>query len=88
MCYDFSQDNDIIFNSLKSVYVVFKPKRYKLFCPPMYLHKEKLYLVLETKYLGCFLSEDKTDDSEIFKQIRTIYIRSNKLLRMFIVIAR
>ena len=27
MCYGFSQDNDIIFNSLKSVYVVFRPKR-------------------------------------------------------------
>ena len=32
VCYGFSQDNDIIFNSLKSVYVVFRPKRYKLFC--------------------------------------------------------
>ena len=39
MCYGFSQDNDNIFNSLKSVYVVFRPKRYKLFCPPVYLHR-------------------------------------------------
>ena len=31
MCYDFSQDNDIIFNSLKSVYVVFRPKIYNYF---------------------------------------------------------
>ena len=35
MCYGFNQD-DIIFNSL-NVYVVFRPKRYKLFCPPVYL---------------------------------------------------
>ena len=41
MCCDFSQDNDIIFNSLKSIHVVFRPKRYKLFCPPVYLHKEQ-----------------------------------------------
>ena len=40
MCYDYSQDNDIIFNSLKSVYVVFRPKRYHLFCPFVYLHEE------------------------------------------------
>ena len=40
MCYDFSQDNNINFNSLKSVYVVFRPKRYKLFCLPVYLHKK------------------------------------------------
>ena len=30
-----------------------------------------------------FWSEDQSDDVEIFKQIRTLYIRSNKLLRMF-----
>ena len=28
VCYDFRQDNDIMFNSLKSVYVVFRPKSY------------------------------------------------------------
>ena len=83
MCYGFSQDNDIIFNSLKSVYVVFRPKRYKLFCPPVYLHREKLSRIHETKYLGCFLSDDQSDDVEISKQIRTLYTRSNKLLPMF-----
>ena len=29
------------------------------------------------------LSEDQSDDEDIAKQIRTLYIRSNKLLRMF-----
>ena len=82
-CYGFSQNNDIIFNSLKSVYVVFRPKRYKLFCPPVYLHREKLSRIHETKYLECFLSDDQSDDVEISKQIRTLYTRSNKLLRMF-----
>ena len=32
VCYSFSQCNDIVFNSLKPVYVVFRLKRYKLFC--------------------------------------------------------
>ena len=67
-CYSFSQDNDIIINSLKSVYVVFRPKRYKLFCPPVHLHREKLNRIHETKYLGCFLSDDQSDDIEIFKK--------------------
>ena len=80
----FSQDNDIIFNSLKSVYVVFRPKRYQLFCPPVYLHEEKLCRIHETKYLEYFLSEEQSDDAEIYKQIRNLYIRPNKLLRMFI----
>ena len=74
MCYDFSQDNDVILNSLKSVYVVFRPKRYKLFCPPVYLHEEKLCRIHATKYSGYFLSEDQSDDAEISKQIRTLYM--------------
>ena len=69
--------------SLKSVYVVFRPKRYKLFCPPVYLHREKLSSRHETKYLGCFLSDDQSDDVKISKQILNLYTRSNKLLRMF-----
>ena len=68
------------FNFLKSVYVVFSPKRYKLFCPPVHLHREKLSRIHETKYLGCFLSDDQSDTVEISKQIGTLYIRLNKLL--------
>ena len=37
-CYNVSQCNDIVFNSLKSVYMVFRPKRYKLLCPIISLH--------------------------------------------------
>ena len=52
MCYSFSQDNGrIIFIYLNSVYVVFRHKRYKLFSPPVYLHREKLSYIHETKYL-------------------------------------
>ena len=42
VCYNFSQCNDIVFNSLKSVYMVFRSKRYKLFCPIVYLHLDRL----------------------------------------------
>ena len=59
----------------RSVYVVFRPKRCKLLCPPVYLHEEKLCRIHETKSLGYFLSEDQSDNVEISKQIRTLYIR-------------
>ena len=81
MCYNFSQCNDIVLNSLKSVYIVFRPKRYKLFCPTVSLHLDRLNRIPETKYLGYLLSEDV--DEDIAKQMCTLYIRSNKLLRMF-----
>ena len=62
---------------------MFRPKRYKLFCPIVYLHSDRLNRIHETKYLGCLLSEDQSDDEDIAKQLRTLYIRSNKLLLMF-----
>ena len=83
VCYNFSQCNDIVFNSLKSVYMVFKSKEYKLFGPIVYLHLDRLNRIPETKYLGYLLSEDQSDDEDIAKQMRTLYLRSNKLLRMF-----
>ena len=49
----------------------------------MYLHIEKLARIHETKYFGRFLSGDQCNDVEISKQIRTLYIRSNKLFQMF-----
>ena len=42
------------------------------------LHREKLSRIHESKYLGCFLSDDQRDDVEISNQIRTLYTRSNK----------
>ena len=30
VCYDYGSDNDILFNPIKSVYTIFKPKAYKL----------------------------------------------------------
>ena len=58
---------------------MFRPKRYKVFCLTVSLHLDRLNRMPETKHLGYFLS----DDEDIAKQMRTLYIRSNKLLRMF-----
>ena len=72
VCYSFSQCNDIVFNSLKSVYIVFRPKRYKLCCPTVSLHSDKLNRIPETEYLGYLLSKDQSDDEDIAKQIRVL----------------
>ena len=67
VCYKFSQCNDIVLNSIKSV--------------P--LHSDRLNRTSETNYLGYLLNEDQSDGKDIVKQMSTLYIRSNKLLRMF-----
>ena len=70
MCYNFSQFSDIIFNSLKSVYIVSRPKRYKLFCPIVSLHLDRLNRIPENIYLGYLLCEDQSDDEDVANQMR------------------
>ena len=41
------------------------------------------YSITFAKCFGCFLSDDQSDTVEISKQLRTLHIRINKLLRMF-----
>ena len=38
LCYEFSLSNNIIFNPIKSQCMVFKPNRFKLYCPAVYLN--------------------------------------------------
>ena len=65
LCYEFSQSNAIIFNPIKSQCMVFKPNRFKLYCPAVYLNGNIIDYVEKTKYLGY------------------MYMRSNKIKRMF-----
>ena len=49
-CYEF-RSNDII-NPTKSQCMVFKPNRFKLYCPAVYLNGNIIDYVEKTKYLG------------------------------------
>ena len=39
VCQNFGTANNIVFNPLKYVYIVYKPKCYKLFCPSVKICK-------------------------------------------------
>ena len=60
VCFDFSTRNDIMFNPIKSVCVVFKSKGNKLYCP--ILDCDILEYTAYTKYLGFALSMNVQDD--------------------------
>ena len=49
ICYDYGSDNDILFNPIKSVYTIFKPKAYKLYLPPVFTGSDALKYVAESK---------------------------------------
>ena len=83
LCYEFSLSNDIIFNPIKSQCMVFKPNRFKLYCPAVYLNGNTIDYVEKTKYLGYMFTNDKQDDVEMLRQLRLLYMRSNKIIRMF-----
>ena len=42
VCYDYGSDNDILFNPIKSVDTIFKPKAYKLYLPPVFIGSDAL----------------------------------------------
>ena len=83
VCLDFSIRNDIKFNPIKSVCIVFKPKSSKLYCPNVKLDCDTLEYISCTKYLGFTFNMNSQDDDDMLRQMRTLYIRSNKLLRTF-----
>ena len=73
----------LLFNPLKSVCIVYEPKCYKLSCPSVNIGSEPLRFVNETKYLGFTFCNLNKDDKDILRQMRSVYARSNRLLRMF-----
>ena len=81
MCYDFSVPNDLSFNSSKSYCMVFKPKSYKLTCPLLNMDSQVLKYADNVKYLD--FSSDRKDDNDILRQLRMLYTKSNRLLRLF-----
>ena len=81
--FNFSIRNDIMFNPIKSICVVIKSKSNKLYCPTVSLDCDILEYTAYTKYLGFTFSMNVQDDDDMLRQTRTLYIRSNKLLRTF-----
>ena len=85
ICYDFSLQNNLTFNSSKSFCMVFKPRLhvYKLSCPMFYMNNEKLDYTDSIKHSGFTFSSDKKDDNDMLRQMRILYTKSNRLLRSF-----
>ena len=61
--YEYGTDNDILFNPIKSVCTVFKPKAYKRFTPTVFIGDDALKFTKEAKYLGFTFNDSKCDDS-------------------------
>ena len=75
--------NDFIYNPLKSVWMVFKPLRFKLYYPTVATGDDCWKYVSTLKYLGFVFSENKKDDADMLMQLRSLYAIANRIISMF-----
>ena len=68
---------------VKSVCVALQPRKNKLFCPNVTLDNIVLEYISQTKYLGFTFNLIAQDGEDMLRQMRNLYIRSNKLHYVF-----
>ena len=83
VCYQYSNEIDLNFNATKSFCVAFTPKHYKLLLPSLFMNSLPILYADSIKYLGFIFTCNNCDDSDILKQMRMLYCRSNRLVRLF-----
>ena len=69
VCYEYGITNDLLYNPLKSVCMLFKPRRFKLYSPTIAIEDECLKYIDTFKYLGFVFSENKKDDTDMLRQL-------------------
>ena len=82
-CSVYSEKHDIVYNVKKSVCMVINSGKYKITnLPRVYLAGVLLEYVVRYKYLGMTIHV-RNDDYDITRQLRSIILRTNILLRTF-----
>ena len=83
ICHRYSITADLNFNALKSFCVAFTPKSFKLSFPKLYINTALIPYTDSLKYLGFIFTSSHKDDSDMLRQMRMLYARSNRLVRLF-----
>ena len=81
ICAKFGLVNDVEYNPIKSLCMVFKPRGFILKCPDIYMNVNKLAYVKEAKHLGVIICNDLKDDGDILRHLCNFYARSNSIIR-------
>jgi len=84
ICYAYSVEHEITYNTKKSVCMTVVPNLYKeLHIPTLFLGCKALKTVNEHKYLGVIIQCSGMDDLDISRQIRATYIQGNCIIHKF-----
>ena len=84
-CYAYSVDHDILYNTKKSVCMLFKPTWLSgnVVYPSVFLNDRSLEFVDKYNYLGHNLCTDLSDDIDVGEKLRKLYTVGNVLIRKF-----
>jgi len=83
-CSQFVLENDMLFNTKKSVCMYVKSKKFNdLVVPNFTLDGKNLRYVDKEKYLGVIMADDSRSDNDINRQMRSIYGRGNIIINNF-----
>ena len=83
-CEDYGTEHCIKFNPIKSAVIIFRSKLLtNIKLPTFSLNNQTIKEVNDKKYLGHIISSDSSDELDIGRQRRQLYLRGNTLLRKF-----
>jgi hypothetical protein len=84
VCEQYGVKHNIVYNPKKSVCMAFLPKRLvNCNIPTMLFNGKALDWVDEHKYLGFYMTSNRSDEKDMTRQLRSIYARGNVLVRNF-----
>ena len=83
VCHRYNIIVDLNFNALKSFCFTFTLRLYKLCLPHVHINNVPLVYVDAIKYLGFAFSRNHKDDNDMLRQMSTLYVRSNRIIRIF-----
>ena len=83
VCHRYSSIVDLNFNVLKSFCFACTPRLYKLCLPHVHINNVPLVYVDYIKYLAFIFSRNHKDEDDMLRQMRTLYVRSNRIIKIF-----
>ena len=84
ICDDYAAEDEIIFNCIKTIGVLFCPKKYKQPAPSnVFLNGARVQFLNQVKYLGVWINASLKDDDDIQRQVKSLYCAAKKLRGTF-----
>ena len=79
---DYAVSHDVVYNGSKSCVLICSPNK-TVTDPVFCIQNNIIERKTKAKYLGHIISEDMSDDADVFRQVKCLYIRGNIISRKF-----